>query len=441
MEEEDYMNITKATSKDLLHFIKNATAPFQVIEESKKLLNEAEFEELDFSRPWTLVPGKSYYATPYDTTIFAFSIGKEFAEGDEIHIACAHTDHPCLRVKPKAEMSDHDYLKLDVEMYGGAILNTWLDRPLSIAGKVTLRSNDIYHPFTKLVDFKKPLVTIPNLAIHMNRDVNKGIELNKQTEMLPIIGMMRKELEKDSFFINLLAKELKTVPKDILDFDLYIYNAEEGCELGMNLDFISSPRLDNLTSCYSCLTAITAAAPMTEISDRLNVIALYDNEEIGSQTKQGADSRITNILLEKIYDGLSFAPARLNDSLFHSLMLSIDVAHAYHPNYGGKCDPNLTPQCGKGLVIKLNYSQRYATDTKAIGIIQQICEANDIPYQKYVNRSDIVGGGTLGTITSSYLPMPTVDMGIGILAMHSARELMGAADQVSLNTLVYCFFL
>ena len=435
------MNIEKATAKDLLHFIKYATSPFQVVEEARSLLNESGFEELDFGHPWSLTPGCSYYTVPYGTTLFAFSVGKEFKEGDAVHIAAAHTDHPCLRIKPKAEMCDHGYLKLDIEVYGSASLMTWLDRPLSVAGKVTLKSGDIYHPFTRLVDFHRPLLTIPSLAVHMNRDGNKNTEYNKQTELLPLIGMLCEDLEKDMFFLELLAKECKADVRDILDFDLYVYNAEEGCLLGMQQDFISAPRLDNLTSCYACLTAIAASSVMTEISDRLNVIALYDNEEIGSRTKQGADSMITNLLLGKIYDGLSYDSARLTDSLFHSMMLSLDVAHAYHPNFGQKSDPNLIVTCGQGPALKLNYNQRYATDTEAIGIVEQLCQANDIPYQKYVNRSDIAGGSTLGTILSSYLPIKTVDLGIGILAMHSARELMGTADQTALNTLVYCFFL
>lgn len=433
--------IEKNAAGGLLKYIRHATSPFQVVKESCYMLDEAGFEELPFGEPWKLTPGNSYYTIPFDTTIFAFCVGMNFREGGSIHIACAHTDHPCLRIKPKAEMCDHGYLKLDVEVYGGAILNTWLDRPLSIAGKVTLKSGDIYHPFTKFVDFRRPLLTIPNLAPHMNRDANKSAELNKQTEMLPLIGMLRDELEKDSFFVDLLAKECNAEAKDILDFDLYIYNAEKGCLTGMNQDFISAPRLDNLTSCYACLTAITAASATTDISGRLNLIALYDNEEVGSRTKQGADSMLTNLLLEKIYDGLSFNHARLTDSLFHSMMLSLDVAHAYHPNYSQKSDPNLIVTCGQGPAIKLNYSQRYATDTEAVGIIEQLCQANDVPYQKYVNRSDIPGGGTLGTITSSFLPMKTVDIGIGILAMHSARELMGTADQATLNALVNCFFL
>lgn len=435
------MTIEKATAKDFLHFVKYATSPFQVVEESRTLLNEAGFEELDFGQPWSLTPGASYYTVSYGTTLFAFSIGKEFDEGDCIHIASAHTDHPCLRVKPRAEMCDHGYLKLDVEFYGGASIMTWLDRPLSIAGKVTLKSGDIYHPFTRLVDFRRPLLTIPSLAVHMTRDNAKSGDYNKQTEMLPIIGMLSDQLEKDAYFIDLLAKECKVKASDILDFDLYIYNAEEGCLLGMQQELLSAPRLDNLTSCYACLTAITASSVMTEISDRLNLIALFDNEEIGSRTKQGADSMITNLLLQKIYTGLGYDQVRLTDSLFHSMMLSLDVAHAYHPNFPQKNDPNLIVTCGQGPALKLSYSQRYATDTEAIGMIEQLCQANEIPYQKYVNRSDITGGSTLGTILSAYLPIKTVDIGIGILAMHSAREFMGTADQTALNTLVYCFFL
>lgn len=433
--------VTDKTVKDLLHFLERGTSPFQVVEEAGYLLSEAGFEELDPAAPWSLKRGGAYFVPVYGTTLFAFCIGKDFQEGGVIHAACAHTDHPCLRVKPKADLCSCGYLRLDVEVYGGAILNTWLDRPLSIAGRVTLQNGDLYEPVTKSVDFRRPLLTIPNLAIHMNREVNNGVRLNEQTEMLPLIAMVHDKLEQDNFFVKLLAKECKVSAEDILDFDLYVYNAEKGCALGAQDEFVSAPRLDNLTSCYACLQAMTSAALTADTSDRLNLIALYDNEEIGSRTKQGADSLVTNFLLEKIYNGLSFDLARLTDSYFKSVMLSLDVAHAHHPNYEQKSDPNMRVICGQGPALKLSYSQRYATDTKAVGIVCQLCNANHIPYQKYVNRSDIAGGSTLGTITSAYLPMRTVDLGIGILAMHSARELMAAEDQVHLNTLVYCFFI
>lgn len=432
---------TDRTLKELFHFLERATAPFQVVEESGRLLREAGFEELNLAEPWHLERGGAYFVPVYGTTLFAFCIGKEYQAGGVMHAACAHTDHPCLRVKPKADMVSRGYMRLDVEVYGGAILNTWLDRPLSIAGQVTLKSDDLYEPVTKLVDWKRPLMTIPNLAIHMNREVNSGVKLNEQAEMLPLIAMVQDKLEQENFFMKLLAKECKVSVEDILDFDLYVYNAEKGCVLGAHDEFVSAPRLDNLTSCYACLQGITSAAQTVDASDRLNLIALYDNEEIGSRTKQGAASLLTNFLLEKIYDGLSLERARLADSFFKSIMLSLDVAHAHHPNYEQKSDPNLRVICGQGPAVKLSYSQRYATDTKAVGIVSQLCEANHIPYQKFVNRSDMMGGSTIGTITSSYLPMRTVDLGIGVLAMHSARELMAAEDQVSLNTLVYCFFL
>lgn len=435
------MNQTKNLAKDLLSFMKHCTSPFHVVKEGETLLQQAGFKPLDMNTPWKLQKGHAYYVNAYDTTLFAFRIGKKFAAGDPIHLACAHTDYPCLHVKPKAEMHDHGYLKLDIEVYGGAILNTWLDRPLSIAGKVTLRSDYLYQPKTLLVDFARPLVTIPNLAIHMNREVNKGVELNKQTEMLPIIGLLTDKLDEKQFFLKLLAKECKVKVSDILDFDLVIYNAEDGCLLGLDNELLSCPRLDNLTSCYSALSAIAASVSESSENNRLNMIALFDNEEIGSRSKQGADSMLANLVLEKIYDGLSYPQMRLTESFFDSLMLSMDVAHAYHPNYGAKNDPNHICECGKGLVLKLNYNQKYATDTQAIGMIKQLCEANRIPYQTFVNRADQTGGSTLGTITSAFLPMRTVDLGIGILAMHSARELMGIADQVALNDLVYCFFL
>lgn len=435
------MNQNQTVAHDLLQFIRRATSPFQVVAEARRLLDESGFEALDFASPWQLTPGRSYYTTPYDTTLFAFTIGGKFCEGNPIHLACAHTDHPCLRVKPQPEMCDHGYKKLNVEVYGGAILYTWLDRPLSAAGKITLKSNDIYHPDIRLVDFTRPLLTIPSLAIHMNPEINKGKEFNKQTELLPLIGLVREQLETEHFFTTLLAEECGVSPEDILDFDIYLYNAEEGCLLGADHELLSAPRLDNLTSCYACLTGIAAASDSAAVSNRLNVIALYDNEEVGSRTKQGADSMLTSLLMDKIYDGLSFNHARLADSYFRSFLLSLDTAHAYHPNFGQKNDPNLITVCGQGPVLKLNYNQRYATDTEAIAVVEQLCRANDIPYQKYVNRSDITGGGTLGTITTAFLPMKAVDLGVGILAMHSSRELMGADDQLSLNTLVYSFFL
>ena len=424
------------TNQNLLKYMKESTSPFHVVLESEKRLKFAGFTELELTHKWSLRNGGKYYVKVYGTTLFAFTIGKTLTEDFDYRIAAAHTDHPCFKIKPNAEMTDNNYLKINTDVYGGPIINTWLDRPLSIAGKVALRSSNVFQPEVRYIDFKRPVLTIPNLAIHMNRDVNKGVELNKQSDTIPVLGLMNDMLNKENFFVEFLAKELQVSVDDILDFDLYVYNAEEGQMVGMNEDLISSPRLDNLTSCYALLESI-----MKETREEgINVIALFDNEEIGSKTKQGADSNILSYVLEKICTSLSFENAKNQDAILRSMFLSVDVAHAIHPNRMEKSDPTNKVKLNEGFVIKLNSNQKYATDSEAIAIIQQICDKENIKYQKYVNRSDIAGGGTLGSITSSWLPMKTVDIGVPMLAMHSARETMGSKDQAYLEALVSKFF-
>ncbi len=421
-------------AESLIRYIGEATSPFHVVETSARRFEEAGFQKLDFTEEWTLGPGK-YYTIPYGTTMFAFCL-PELDSDLSFHIASAHTDYPCFRVKPQAEMEAGGYLKLNVEPYGGAIYSTWLDRPLSIAGKVALKSQDIYQPILKVIDFKRPLLTIPNLAIHLNREVNKGVQLNQQTQLLPIIGMLEENLSKEHFLLDLLASELGCAADDILDFDLYIYNMEEGCILGLNDEFISCPRLDNLTSCYAIMEGLLGGTNKGQI----NVAAFYDNEEIGSRSKQGADSNLTSILLEKIYAGLGKSREDLTNAILRSFMISMDVAHSLHPNYMDKYDPTNQCRLNGGVALKLSFSQRYATDTEAIAIIQQLAESADVPYQKFVNRSDIPGGSTLGSISAAYLPMKAVDLGVGILAMHSAREMMGLSDQAAITRLATAFF-
>ncbi|MBQ8730097.1 MAG: M18 family aminopeptidase, partial [Lachnospiraceae bacterium] len=320
----------------------------------------------------------------------------------------------------------------------------WLDRPLGVAGKVSLKGEDIFKPVTRIIDFARPLVTIPNLAIHLNKDMNKGVELNKQTDMAPIIGILNDTLNKDSFFIDTLTSHLQVAKEDILDFDLYLYPTETGTTLGIDNEFISSPRLDNLTSVYSCLYAITDAfCPVDcrrEISNRINLIALSDNEEIGSRSKQGADSMIANIITNKIYKCLGFEDTVMYDSIMDGILVSADVSHAFHPNHENKNDPSMICELTKGIVLKFNSSQKYASDTEALAIAVGLCEAYNIPYQKFANRSDTTGGGTLGSIASKWLPMKTIDLGVPLLAMHSARELMGAEDQKALNRFIHDFF-
>lgn len=427
----------------LFDFIKRATSPYHVVTTCSTLLKQNGFQKLEFQSPWTLQSGGCYYCTPYDTTIFAFQIGKKVTTTPSFRIAAAHTDHPGFRIKPNADLSEKNYCKLNTELYGGAILNTWLDRPLSIAGKVSFKSNHIFKPNTTLIDIQKPILTIPNLAIHLNKSVNQGISLNKQTELLPLFSMKSEGEKEKSMFLSYIADYLGLKQDTILDYDLHIYNTEEGCILGGFDEFISAPRLDNLTSVYGLLYGLikhTKEQATALSKDTISLIACYDNEEIGSCSKQGADSMITNLLLKKIYQGLSLPDCNFISSLMNSFCISADVAHGLHPNYASKHDPTNTTSLNNGVILKINYNQKYATDTEAIAIVQQICEANEIKYQKFVNHSEQPGGGTLGSILSSWLPIKTVDLGIPLLAMHSARELMGANDQHQLNMLINSFF-
>lgn len=426
----------KKIAQELLDYINQSTSPFHVVLESERMLDEAGFEKLDLSISWDLKAGGAYYVNVYGTTLFAFTVGTQLADTIDFRIAGAHTDHPCFKIKPKTEITDHGYLKLNTDVYGGPILNTWLDRPLSIAGKVAIRSNDIFHPEIRFIDFKKPILTIPNLAIHMNREVNKGVELNRQSDTLPILGLVNDMINDKNFFMDYLAEELNVKGEDILDFDLYIYNFEKGNFVGIKEEFISSPRIDNLSSCYALLKGIINGKRESGV----NLITLFDNEEVGSRTKQGADSAILPIILEKITAALGLNHEKHLNSIMKSLMLSVDVAHAIHPNRSEKSDVTNKVKLNQGVSLKLESNQKYATDSEAVAIIQQLCDAKEVKYQKYVNRSDMAGGGTIGSLVSSWVPMKTVDMGIPMLAMHSARELMGAEDQMHMHKLIEGFF-
>lgn len=432
------MSQNKITT-EFLSFLNTATSPYHTILSCVSYLEESGFTCLDFTSPWKLTPGSSYYTIPYGTTLFAFHIGNELTkESVKFHMIASHTDHPGFRIKPNPAIYEKGYYKLNTETYGGAILNTWFDRPLSVAGKVILKSEEIFQPRVQYFDYSAPLLTIPNLAIHMNRKVNTGVELNKQQDILPLFALTEeKDTSKDPF-VSFLSKELKAPYEDILDFDLSIYNPEQGCELGLNNEFLSAPRIDNLSSVFTSLKAVCQTEQCN--SARIALAAFYDNEEIGSSTKQGADSYLTQIIFEKIFEGLSFSKDTLNNSIPKSFLLSADVAHGYHPNYGGKSDPTNLVFLGKGPVLKLNSNQRYATDSEAIGGIMQLCNACNIPYQKFVNRSDMAGGSTLGSILSAHLPMQTVDLGIPILAMHSARETASGKDLESLFALCLAFY-
>lgn len=416
----------------LFKLIVNGTSPFHVVLNCKEQLQKAGFQELNFSDKWKLNPGEKYYVNHHDSTLFAFTLPKTTKNMGNIRMAAAHTDFPCFCIKSNPELKKGEYVSLNVEAYGGFMLNTWLDRPLSVAGRVSVKSKEVYKPGIRFLDIKRPVLTIPNLAIHMNHDVNKGVALNKQVDMLPLFGMAQEGSED---FMEFLAKELQVKKSDILDFQLYVYCAEEPILLGTKEEFISSPRLDNLTSAQALVSAIIQA----DRTDGMNLIALFDHEEIGSKTKQGAGSFMLQELVNRILFCMDIDMEEQSRIKYDSMLLSVDVAHAMHPNQMEKADPTNKPVLNKGFCIKKACSQSYVTDCEAIGIVEQICKAKKIPYQKYANRSDIPGGSTLGSIASSLFPVKTVDVGVPILAMHSARELMGKEDMNALYKVVKGF--
>lgn len=372
----------------------------------------------------------------HGTTLFAFTVGKEYKTTDMIRVAAAHTDYPCLRIKPNPDFQTNGYAQINVEVYGGAILNTWFDRPLGVAGRVVLRSENPFEPKMVLYRSEKPLMTIPNLAIHMNREVNKGVEINNQIDLMPILDMIPQEKKETGYFISFLAKELGVEEKDILDFELSVFLMEEPMYIGIEETLISSPRLDNLTS----VSALVSALIDGERADGINLIAVFDHEEIGSVSKQGASSILLHDMSRRIVKSLGGNEEDTERAMYGAMLLSVDVAHGFHPNKPGKMDITNKPVLGKGICIKQACVQTYVTEAESAGIFCQICDSKNIPYQRFVNRSDVRGGSTLGTIASTFMPVRAIDIGIPLLAMHSSRELMGAADMDSLKDAVTAYF-
>ena len=429
----------EACNKELMELVGQAVSPFHAVAYVAEKLKEADFQELRIRDKWDLKKGGKYYVIHHGTTMIAFTIGTDFKAEDGFRIAASHTDFPCFRVKIQPEMSEERYEKLNVESYGGLMLNTWMDRPLSVAGRVAVRGKDVFHPDMRLVDLKKPVAIIPNLAIHMNRDVNKGVELNKQTDTIPVIGMLPVKSEKDTkkdFFLNYIAKELDVKKEDIINYDLNLYNTEQASYVGMEDEFISAPRLDNMTSVHAVEKALLVGNRVNGI----NVGAFFDHEEIGSKTKQGAGSMLLNHVMEKVYLSLGYSELEYKSAMDSSMLLAVDVGHGYHPNQNKKHDPVNKGALNEGVSIKQAASQSYATDSEGIAIVTQICQEYDIPHSQFTNRSDATSGSTLGSIASAMLPVMTVDVGVPLVAMHSSRELMGSEDQLSLVKLVKEYF-
>ncbi|WP_343209257.1 M18 family aminopeptidase [Anaerolentibacter hominis] len=420
---------------ELKQRLAESTSSYHTVRRAALDLKEAGFTYLNPEDKWELKPGGKYYTVFFGSALFAFTAGRQFITAGSLRAAIAHTDFPGFKLKPGCGIKQSGYGKLNTSVYGGPILNTWLDRPLSISGKVALKGS-LFEPRMRLVDFKRPVLTIPNLAIHMNREVNKGIELNRQKDLLPVGELFPEEGCDDSFFLEALAAELGAAKEDILDYELTVYVREEAERLGFTGKLLSGPRLDNITSVQACVEGITGDIRPSG----LNLIGLFDHEEVGSRTRQGADSALLPGLLERIYGCLGLEKERLYRDIASGFLLSVDVAHAHHPNSPEKGDPTNPVLPGKGVAFKMSASQSYACDSELAGILMQLCEANQIPFQKYVNRSDIPGGSTIGSIVSSLIPVRTLDIGVPVLAMHSARECMAVSDQAALESLLSVYF-
>lgn len=427
---------------ELSSFIENSVTPFHTVDAVKKYLKKNDYKELKLEKKFELEKGNKYYIDIYGSTLIAFNIGVDIDNSDsqfKLRCTASHTDSPCFKIKPecviKEPVSNNEgYVKINTEVYGGPILNTWMDRPLSIAGRVVIRGSEWFENETMLIDVKKPVLTIPNLAIHMNRDVNKGVELNRQKDMLPVIGLFNEDTDYENILKNIIKEELEGQGKnvsieDIEDYELFIYQMERGNTVGINDDMYSSPRLDNLTSVFAQMRALSDS----ERTDGINLAVFYDNEEIGSETKQGAASQTIMLVLEKIYAALGYERVDMINDIFSGMMISIDVAHSVHPNSPEKSDRTNKVRLNGGIVIKESASQSYANDAEGVSVIKRICEKYGCKYQTFVNRSDMPGGKTLGSIGSAVLPMRTIDIGVPLLAMHSSRELMGRYDEKNLE--------
>lgn len=423
--------------ESLLKFMDSSVCNFLAVDTIKKVLVANGFVEKRLEDAFTCQAGEKFFVTKNDSAIFAVTVGSKPVSETGFKIISAHSDSPCFRIKPNPEMVSGDGLvRLNTEVYGGPILYTWFDRPLSLAGRVILKGKSALHPVTRLLKIDNPILVIPHLAIHFNRSVNEGNPLSKQKDMLPILTRISSSLEANNLLINYVAKSLDVSVADILDFDLFVYDTEKACVVGLNDEFVLSGRLDDLSMAHAAITAITEATD----SEATCVSAIFDNEETGSGTKQGAHSPVLTNILRRVatcqgvdFDGFCRAVSK-------SFLISADNAHAYHPNYGEKYDPTNHPAIGGGPVIKINANCKYMTDAHSAAIFKSLCIEAGSPYQYFVNHSDVAGGSTLGNIFTGQLDIEGVDVGSPLLAMHSVRETASTDDHVNMIKVFKYFF-
>lgn len=419
-------------SDELMAFIDSNPTPYHVVETSKKMLEKAGFTELDRTANWKLKKSSAYYIIYSDTSLIAFKTPANL-KNSAIAIIGAHTDSPNLRVKQGAEKSSNGYLQTPVEVYGGVLINSWVDRDLAIAGRVHFSKNNSIHK--QLFFINRPIARVSQLSIHLNRDVNdKGLSLNSETEIVPDFGLSNDEENKD-FLKKLLAKELKCKVEDIITYEVSFANCQKSCYGGFNEDFIHAPRIDNQAMCHAGLKAITES----ESANNFNFLALFDHEEVGSTSAIGADSNLLKNLIERIVASFYSDSESLHQINARSFLISADMAHAVHSNFASKHGGN-RPELNKGVVFKFNSNQRYASNGVSVAKISALCKKNNIPFQIFYNRSDLPCGSTIGPISSSSLTFNAIDLGSPMLSMHSSRETCGSEDHPRIIKLFQCFY-
>ncbi len=448
MDKNERMDFTKADCRStelyqkahleaegLLDFLRQAPTAWQATALSAQKLKAAGYRESKLSELGELNPGDKGFLTQNGSALLAWKIGRKPLTGG-LKIFGAHSDSPALKVKPRAISESEGISRLAVEVYGGPLLNTFFDRPLSLAGRVVLRGKSPLDVEEQLVDFKKPLLILPNLCIHMNRDANNGVKIEYNKVLLPFLAPVGGEARPD-LLETLLAEELGVSADDILGFDLLTYDVQAPCFCGLNDCFISSGRLDNLGMLYAGLSGLLAS---DDDSEGISILLVSDNEEVGSRSKQGAQSLFPRDFMEALVLGLGGSRRDFLGLFEKSFMISADQAHAVHPNYSEYADPTHRPAINGGPVIKLAASQSYASDAHSLAIFRQLAEAADVPTQVFVNRSDLRGGSTIGPISSALIPVSTVDVGNPIWGMHSLRETGGLLDPWYMREIARVFF-
>jgi len=412
-------------NSDLMAFLDASPTPFHAVKCMSEILTKSGFTELNESDNWTLKSGDKHFISRNGSSIIAFSVGSAPLVTAGLRMTGAHTDSPCLMVKPQPEIAKKGYIQLGVEVYGGALLNPWFDRDLSIAGRLVYRNKQQQLKQT-LVDFKRPVAVIPSLAIHLDRKANSDRTVNAQTDLPPLLMMS----DKSESFRTLLADEFLSDGEEVLDYELCLYDTQGAAMVGITNELLASARLDNLLSCF-----VTTQALLQANTTNTCLMVCNDHEEVGSVSAVGADGPF----LEAVIARLSEADER-NSVIDKSLMISCDNAHAVHPNYPNKHDNEHGPRLNGGPVIKVNVKQRYATTSLTASLFRQLCADVDVPVQSFVSRSDAACGSTVGPITAARLGVPTLDVGIPQLAMHSCREVTGSEDAARLTDVLIAFF-